>query len=196
MAYSKLKELDLLDFWNRQISLKWPSNGDYYSRGIVNISRGDYWDVVGHEIGHAIYDQANIGVMEGGSHRIDECYTPGLALSEGWASFFSAWVNISLNDFDAKFEYLVKRRAPVRFENIPTDVCSSHRNEWRVTGFLWDLIDHNNDQENIRLSFKTLWSLMLNQNFRTTRELANHIDGYVDPVLLRALWKNNFKTEL
>ena len=78
-----------------------------------------------HEIGHAIYDQADIGVSGGGRHRIDECYTNALALSEGWATFFAGWLNLRLNDQDARFEFLVPRRAPIRLENIPSDLILS-----------------------------------------------------------------------
>ena len=40
-------------------------------------------DVVGRELGHALYDMANIDVMEGGAHRIDQCYSKRPRLSEG-----------------------------------------------------------------------------------------------------------------
>ncbi len=196
LAMTKLKELNLLESWNRRIDFKWPSNGDYYSFGSVNITRGDYWDVVGHELGHAIYDLADIGAFGGGSHRIDECYSTELALSEGWASFFSAWLNVKLDDSDAKFEFLVQRRAPIRFENIPSDVCSGQRNEWRVTGFLWDIIDHNNDGESARITFKELWNVTLNRNYYTTKEIAYDLKKIMDPLLVNIVWKNNFLTEL
>jgi hypothetical protein len=193
-AKIKFEKLGLLDFWNRDITIKWPGSGDYYSWGTVNVTKGFQWDVVGHEIGHAIYDYADIGRFGGGAHRIDECYTDSLALSEGWASFFAAWLKVQLTDADAKFEYMVPRRAPLRFENIPTDVCKGPRNEWRVTGFLWDIIDHNeDDQDTSRMSFKDLWLKTKGKNFRGIEALADFLetDGF-DPVLLNIVWEQNF----
>lgn len=194
IAKEKFEKLGLLDFWNRNLTIRWPGAGDYYSWGTVNVTKGYQWDVVGHEIGHAIYDFANIGQFGGGSHRIDECYTDNLALSEGWASFFAAWLKVQLNDADAKFEYMVPRRAPLKFENIPSDVCAGPKNEWRVTGFLWDLIDHNEDgTDQSRMSFKELWEKTRNKNFRGIEALADflEVDGF-DPVLLNVVWEQNF----
>ena len=163
-ATLKMKKNKTISFWKRKIDIIYPGRGDYYSRGTVHITKGHFWDVVGHELGHALYDMANIGVMEGGRHRIDQCYTKGLALSEGWASFFSAWISVGLNDPDAKFEYMVPRRAPLHFENIPSDVCQGEKNEWRVTGFLWDLIDLNEDQDDtLKISFRDFWEFTLNK---------------------------------
>lgn len=195
-ARNKFQALNLESFWKRKINIRWPSNGDYYSWGTVNITRGDHWDVVAHEIGHAIYDQADIGVSGGGRHRIDECYTNALALSEGWATFFAGWLNLRLNDQDARFEFLVPRRAPIRLENIPSDVCAGQRNEWRVAGFFWDLIDKSRDNEHIEMDFKTVWNLKVNKNYRSTKQFATVLLNHTDPVLLRAMWKNNFLTDL
>ena len=193
-AKLKFEQLGLIDFWNRDITIKWPGAGDYYSWGTVNVTKGFQWDVVGHEIGHAIYDYADIGRFGGGAHRIDECYSESLALSEGWAVFFAAWLKIQLTDTDAQFEYMVPRRAPLRFENIPTDVCKGPRNEWRVTGFLWDIIDHNEDDlDTSRMSFKELWLKTKGKNFKGIEALADFLetDGF-DPILLNVLWEQNF----
>jgi hypothetical protein len=194
LARKKFENLGLIDFWNKQISIVWPGSGDYYSWGTVNVTKGYQWDVVGHELGHAVYDLADIGRFGGGSHRIDECYTINLALSEGWASFFSAWLKVQIDDADAKFEYMVPRRAPLRFETIPSDVCAGPKNEWRVTGFLWDIIDQNDDgQDSSRMSFKELWLKTRNKNFSGIEALADFLetDGF-DPVLLNVVWEQNF----
>ena len=98
LAGSKLKASVGLDFWNERIDFLWPEDSDYYSFGTVHISDGTHWDVVGHEMGHAIYDIAQIGDFGGGSHKIDQCYSDALALSEGWATYFSAWVSLNPND--------------------------------------------------------------------------------------------------
>jgi hypothetical protein len=197
-AMNKLKDNKLLSFWKKKIKIKWPANGDYYSYNTVNVTKGYQWDVVGHELGHAIYDQANIGSFGGGSHRIDQCYSEALALSEGWASLFGAWIKVSLSDPDAKFEYMVPRRAPLRFETIPPDVCSSHKNEWRVTGFLWDLIDLNGDErDSSSMNFIKFWKSGENKNYRSAKKLAK---GYIkqgfDPILMNVIWKQNFLTEI
>ena len=196
-AVVKLTESGIIDFWKRQITIKWPSNGDYYNWNTVNVTKGYQWDVVGHELGHAIYDQAKLGRMGGGSHKIDQCYTKALALSEGWASYFSAWLSVSLTDKDAKFEYLVPRRAPIRFENIPSDVCAGQTNEWRVTGFLWDIIDQSNDGEESEITFANLFNLALKKSFSDTRKYAKDIvaNGF-DPILMNVVWRNNFLTDL
>ena len=38
-ARDKFIEKGLVNFWKRRINIKWPSNGDYYSWGTVNITR-------------------------------------------------------------------------------------------------------------------------------------------------------------
>jgi hypothetical protein len=196
-AIAKFKKAGLLDFWKRRISIKWPGRGDFYQAGTVNVTKGDHWDVVAHELGHAIYDQARLGRFGGGQHYIDRCYTTTLALSEGWASFFSAWLKVDLNHPDAQFEFMVPRRAPLKFENIPADVCAGQTNEWRVTGFFWDLIDLHDDDESSRLSFKDYWNLHFNKRFRETKQFAQLLkDSGHDPILVNLVWEKNFLTQL
>lgn len=198
IAKNKLENLKLLNFWKKKILIKWPGRGDYYSYNTVNVTKGYRWDVVGHELGHAIYDQANIGAFGGGQHFIDQCYSKALALSEGWASLFSAWLKVSLTDSDAKFEYMVQRRAPLRFETIPSDVCASQKNEWRVTGFLWDLIDLNQDlDDKSEMNFIKFWKYSENKNFKSAKKLAESFltQGF-DPILMNIIWKQNFLTDL
>ncbi|ATH09078.1 hypothetical protein BIY24_14335 [Halobacteriovorax marinus] len=188
-----LKDIERDEFLTSKIKIKFPSGGDYYN-GTVNVTKGYQWDVVGHEIGHAIYSHARIGRSAGGSHRIDECYSKELALSEGWASFFSAWVSVDLNDPMAKFEYMVPRRAPLEIEHVPGDVCTGPTNEWRVYSFLWDLIDLNNDNENVEISFKDLWDLSFRKYFPSITEFKDEIlkEGF-DPVLINIVWDQNIE---
>lgn len=190
----KLRDSVGLSFWSRPITFAWPGNGDYYTGGVVTLTRGDHWDVVGHEMGHAIYDLGRLGGMQGGQHKIDECYTPTLALSEGWASYFAAFVSVALDDPDAKFEFMVPRRAPLRFEHIPADVCAGETNEWRVTGFFWDLIDRNDDGETVEQSFAAIWSAMSGSMVRSTREASRRIDarGALPSTEIQNLWQRNF----
>lgn len=194
VAETRLADAVGLDFWKSSITFNFPGDGDYYTYNSVSITRGDYWDVVGHELGHAIYDQGKIGSFGGGQHLIDACYNETLAFSEGWASYFSAWLLIGLDDADAKFEFMVPRRAPIRFENIPGDVCKGSTNEWRVTGFLWDLIDSHEDPEIANYSFAQTWNALTNKrvNGVTAAQEKLRAAGF-DEERLRASWELNFR---
>lgn len=192
----KLAESVGLQFWRRTIDFEWPANGDYYSMDRVRITRGDHWDVVGHEMGHAIYDQAGIGVFGGGQHYIDQCYTEAMAISEGWASFYSAWVALSLSDPDARFEYMVPRRAPIRIENVPADVCGKQTNEWRAAGFFWDLVDLHADGEFEEAPFGRLWADTLGARASSVGKIKTRLlqKGW-SPERLETIWKLNFPGE-
>lgn len=131
--------------WWDHLPIYWPSNGDYYSWGSLNITEAHRWDVIGHELGHAVYFAASRFSGGGGAHKIDECYSKGLALSEGWATFFSGAIFLERDDPDARFEFLVPRRAPIRLENVPADVCEGPTNEWRVAAAFWDMYDTHAD---------------------------------------------------
>lgn len=194
-AQTKLGSTVGLDFWKSKIRFLWPSDGDYYSWNAVNLTRGEAWDVVGHEMGHAIYDQAKIGDFGGGPHKIDECYSAEMALSEGWASYFSAWVSVDLADPDARFEYLVPRRAPIRFENVPADVCKGPTNEWRVTSFFWDLIDLHDDGETMQESFARVWQALAGSRSPSVSSAKRSlVMAGLDPALLSLIWQLNFQS--
>lgn len=165
-----LTYLDALDFlsreategwWKKPLTVVWPGGADYFEPGAwtLHLTDPNAWDVVLHELGHAVMDGAMDARTSGGSHKIDECYSAGLAWSEGWATFFAGAVRLSPDDPDAKFEFLVPRRAPIRLENVPADVCRGPNNEWRVAAGLWDLYDRNPDAgDAVTLPFKTLWA--------------------------------------
>lgn len=173
-----------LDWWKRQISTVWPGSGNYYAGYTVNLTGAEQWDVNGHEIGHALYDQALNADMQGGQHKIDECYSPTLALSEGFATFLSGAMHLSKNDPDAHFDkYLVPRRAPIRIENVPDDVCKGAQNEWRVASAFWEIYDtHEDGADKIGLGLKTIFAA-LGQSNQPTVESA--LDAY--KLLLKAL---------
>lgn len=193
LAQTKLAQAIGLEFWKESIDFVWPSDSDYYNFGQVHISRGDHWDVVGHELGHAIYDLGDLGLMGGGQHKIDECYSSALALSEGWASYFSAWLRVSANDPDAAFEFLVPRRAPIKFEHIPDDVCSGPNNEWRVIGFFWDLYDQNKDPEDLEKSFAQLWTPLFGSKSSGAAEAMNRLkQSGISPEESDVIWQLNF----
>lgn len=182
-----------VDYWNKNLQVVWPDNSDYYSFGTLHISLGHQWDVVGHEFGHAIYDFGNLGQFGGGQHKIDECYSDTLALSEGWATFFAAWLYIDLADSDAKFQYLVPRRAPIRIEHIPADVCRGIKNEWRVSGFFWDVIDANQDGEISNQEFAKTWNALFNSNSRNVMDARQRFQNKgIDQAQLEQAWQLNF----
>lgn len=197
IAYTAQIKLDRsvgLNFWKRKVEFVWPAEADYYNFGEVHISRGDHWDVVGHELGHAIYDLGKLGAFGGGPHKIDECYSEALALSEGWASYFSAWLKVDPKDADAKFEFIVPRRAPIRFENIPADVCEGSSNEWRVTGFFWDLFDLNNDEESLEQSFAQLWNPLYNSRVANAESaMRKLIASGISAERVESIWRLNFR---
>ena len=165
-----LTYLDALDFlareatdgwWKKPLTVVWPGGADYFEPGAwtLHLTDPNAWDVVLHELGHAVMDGAMDARTSGGSHKIDECYSAGLAWSEGWATFFAGAVRLSPDDPDAKFEFLVPRRAPIRLENVPADVCRGPNNEWRAAAGLWDLYDRNPEAgDAVSLPFRTLWA--------------------------------------
>lgn len=192
-AEYKLARTVGLDFWNKKINVIWPESADFYRWGSVHISRGDHWDVVGHELGHAIYDLADIGRFGGGQHYIDRCYSGSLALSEGWASYFSAWLSVGLQDPDAKFEFMVPRRAPIQFENVPEDVCKGPNNEWRVNAYFWDIIDLNSDGEDLAENFARVWSALFDSKAANVEQAhLKLIQAGFDSDLLNTIWNLNF----
>ena len=192
-AEKKLEKEIGLAFWKSPIEFIWPAKGDYYDGSSVHLTFGHQWDVVSHEMGHAIYDQGKIGVFGGGEHYIDRCYGNEIALSEGWASFYAAWLNFDLNAVNPGFEYMVPRRAPITVESIPADVCGEPTNEWRVIGFLWDLIDLHDDQENYSKPFSKLWNDTKGIHASSIGSLKTHlIDHGWDSKDLESIWKLNF----
>jgi hypothetical protein len=160
-AIDFLKKEATLSWWKTPLKINWPGSGDYFGGWELNITDAQAWDVDLHEFGHAVMDGAMNADMGGGKHKIDECYSQALAFSEGWATFFAAAVRLSKDDADAKFEFLVPRRAPIRLENVPEDVCKGTNNEWRVSAGLWDLIDtHADGGDHFTMEFPRLWKAL------------------------------------
>ena len=149
-----------LDWWKKPLTVVWPGGADYFTPGewTLHLTDPAAWDVVLHELGHAVMDGAMDARTSGGEHKIDGCYSEGLAWSEGWASFFAAAVRLSPDDPDAKFEFMVPRRAPIRVENVPDDVCRGTASEWRVFAGLWDLYNrHDDGLDHVSLGFGPIW---------------------------------------
>jgi len=164
-----------IDWWKDPLTVVWPGGSDYFSPGewTLHITDPMSWDVVLHELGHAVMNGAMVTHTSGGEHKIDECYSEGLAWSEGWASFFAAAVHLSPDDADAKFEFMVPRRAPIRVENVPDDVCKGAASEWRVFAGLWDLYDrHEDGLDKVALGFGPIWKGV------TSGESSSVLDAY------------------
>ena len=192
----KLQKEVGLKFWTKQIRFKFPGSGDFYNANQVTLTTGYEWDTIAHEMGHAIYDQANLGAFGSGEHYIDRCYGETIALSEGWASFFSAWVNLDLKDPDAHFEYMVPRRSPLGVENVPADVCGGPTNEWRVFAFLWDLIDQHDDGETLETPFAKLWNDTIGADASSLKAMKQRLiqKGW-NADAVQTIWKLNFPAE-
>lgn len=149
-----------LGWWNETLTVNWPASGDFFSPGgwSVHLTTPYAWDVNLHELGHAVMHKGMRIRPAGGQHYIDRCYTPALAWSEGYSTFFAGAVRLDLGDPDARFEYLVPRRAPIRIENVPEDVCKGATNEWRVAAAMWDLLDlHPDGGDRLALPFSHVW---------------------------------------
>ncbi len=195
-AEKKLFDEIGLDFWKRPIDFIWPAKGDFYDGDSVNLTLGYQWDVVSHEMGHAIYDRGRIGAFGGGEHYIDRCNDITLSLSEGWASFYAGWLNFALTDPDPGFQYMVPRRAPIKIETIPADVCGKSTNEWRVIGFMWDLIDQHNDGESLSIPFSKLWTDTSGSHVITPKGFYDQIiQKGEDRVQPTVIWNLNFPDE-
>jgi hypothetical protein len=178
LQFFKKTGVDITPWWKKQIKTVWPMTSNYYSWGTVNLSDADHWDVNGHEIGHAMTDIGTNSDMGGGQHKIDECYSEDLAWSEGFATFLSGAVSLDSNDEDARFEFLVPRRAPIRMENVPDDVCKGQKNEWRVSAAMWDLYDgHLDGGDSIDIPFKTIWASLSRKDRRigSMQDAANSL---------------------
>lgn len=167
-----LQALDFLQtnadvaWWQKPLTVNWPGSSDHFSpwSWSLELTNAMAWDIVLHELGHAVMHGAMRAQSAGGAHKIDGCYSPALAWSEGWATFFAAAVRLSRGDADAKFEYLVPRRAPIRLENVPEDVCRGQTNEWRVAAGLWDLYDtHQDGSDGFGLDFSALFKPLQGQ---------------------------------
>lgn len=93
--------------------------------------------VIQHELGHIINHDRWGGKMpdgSGGRHIASECYNPGLALSEGFASFLAYWTQLERNSSQTDVGF-----GPI--ETLGDDVCKGETNERRVTATFWDMYD-------------------------------------------------------
>lgn len=176
-----------LAFWKARIGITWPGSADYYSFGQVNMTKAHQWDVNGHELGHAISDQGLNMRFGGGQHYIDRCYDETIAFSEGVASYLGLAVSVPADAPNASFEFMVPRRAPLRYENVPDEkdpehpdapaVCRGPGNEWRAGAALWDLYDtHADGTDQVAIPFSTIWGAMAKGNGKPA--IRSVLDAY------------------
>lgn len=176
--------------WRRPLAVHWPDEADYFLAAdfSLHLTAPLAWDVELHEFGHAVMHGAMRAEPAGGRHKIDECYTPALAWSEGWAVFFAAAMRFGQDDEDPKFEFLVPRRAPIRIENVPEDVCRGQGNEWRVAATLWDFYDARPDGEDrIALPLARLWNAWAGARIGSLLDYAGLLGARLSPSEREAL---------
>ncbi|MBF2013849.1 MAG: hypothetical protein IGS23_01180 [Rivularia sp. T60_A2020_040] len=98
--------------------------------------------VMQHELSHQInyeYWNNKLPPNSGGSHSLGSCYTPGLALTEGFANFMVFWTQAPRNSApSAGFDFDVEN---------PTFACKNplNLNESWVAATFWDLHDTRPD---------------------------------------------------
>ena len=99
--------------------------------------------VIQHELAHGINFQywGRWPKGSGGSHNLDECYTAGLALAEGFANFVAYWTQ-------TKDRGQASVKIPIfgyDIEALPNDLCEGEENEMRTAAVFWDLHDTHDD---------------------------------------------------
>ncbi|MGE0614750.1 MAG: hypothetical protein AB7P04_03845 [Bacteriovoracia bacterium] len=195
-AMTKLEATVGLDFWKRPIGFAWPQDFDFYDGYQVHLRYGHHWDVATHEMAHAIYDQAAIGEMPNYKHYIDRCHDETIAMAEGWAHFFAAWVNLDVSAADPVLEHYSPRRGPIHFETVPRDVCKGPSNEWRVLAYLWDIHDANADGETLNESFARTFKSIQGKDLQSIRDAIRWFkEAEIDEKALDALWVSVFQTQ-
>jgi hypothetical protein len=101
--------------------------------------------VMTHELGHQINYQFwnnQRPPNSGGSHSLGSCYTPGLAMMEGYANFMVFWAHANRGtDPNAGFDFRVED---------PSFACSTNnKNESWVAAAFWDLHDTRADGNDV-----------------------------------------------
>ncbi len=164
LTFFKNEKIEINSWWKYKIIVFWPHKYTWfgYENGNIGISEAKRWDVIGHEIGHAVaYTGIHSPMSALSNHKVSQCYSEQLAWAEGIATFLSGVVNLKRNEPDTRFQYLFPRY----LENVPDDVCPGQTNEWRVAAFMWDLYDLNNEgNDTVNLSFKKIWEPLITHN--------------------------------
>jgi hypothetical protein len=110
--------------------------------------------VVQHEIGHSIHSWYWHGKMppgSGGAHSLNQCYTNGLALTEGFADFLAYWTQ-----FDRGQVKPVTTYANYNIETPDNGPCAGPTNETWVSAAFWDMYDTTNDGTDVNTAYDYL----------------------------------------
>jgi len=95
-------------------------------------------DVVSHELAHTV----NKGYWvfpqnSGGPHDLTNCFTDGLALTEGFANFVAYWIEHNANSTNPIMPF-----TGMNLDTLPASItCTNETNEMRVAATFWDLFD-------------------------------------------------------
>ena len=135
-----------------------------------------------------------------------DCSEKPIALEEGWASFFSAWVDQGLDSPDPiqdwNEESLAQQRLSIK--SVPesfqyrygqtyqsVSVCEGPGNEMRVLSFLWNVVA----PDGLGVPFATLWNALAGQHLTSVEQLPHNLEGLgVDSKKLEPVWVKAFNT--
>ncbi|MBS1872936.1 MAG: hypothetical protein JSU00_06960 [Acidobacteria bacterium] len=123
----------------------------YWSQGqIYIIPKHANATVVQHEMAHSInaYYWSSMPGDAGGKHKLGGCFTPGLALTEGFADFVAYWVQLKRNNTAPSIPNLTPN-----LESLSSSICTGQTNEMRVAATMWDMYDTINDGTNVNTKF-------------------------------------------
>lgn len=149
-------------------------------------------DVILHEYGHLLSYRLSYEKTPGGDHSWSGQYTPELAWSEGWATFFSGIVRNSRY-------YVDHKSGPASIDNRETPGVGKpgDDNEGAVCGSLWDIWDSSSDSpDSYNGGIAKIWTIFTN-DFNSKEECTYQtfyeswgrrgVDGYPS---LQAIQKN------
>lgn len=148
----------VIDLWNKlysrtslgplrdaSLTIRFPNSGGCGNcanpNGTVWISadRAANHRTIYHELGHQLmyeYWDDQLPPNSGGPHNWDDCYTGGLAMSEGFAHFVSCWARVDRHDMTPTFP------GGWNVESLPNTVCQDDsENELWAAATFWDLHD-------------------------------------------------------
>ena len=120
-----------------------------------------------HELGHQVAQRLSLFQGGGPQHYLDQCYSPDLALVEGWADFFAAWMVGDFVEDQPGF--------PGMFILNPVGdfYCHGYTNETRTAAFLWGLFDRSTAHGTIRLDPALFFQAFQNRSFSSPEELRD-----------------------
>jgi hypothetical protein len=168
-----LKSKQYFDINIDKVPVFWPSSGtkqvtiiwiDYIQ--LLQLDRYDR-DVILHEYGHYVNSKYDLINAVGGSHSWGQNLTNSydrrtavrLALSEGWATFYSIAIQFdTTNDrfYDDTEDYDIR-------DDLENNNYSGADNEAATCGILWDIFDSNNTEQhdNLTTPLSDIWRVLI-----------------------------------